>query len=144
MNIIRCGASARLFSSLCIVAAAAARQAPRPVDWPTWLGWATTAAVPASWLSGVTTHATVEVAPMPLLWVVPLAVYLASFIVVFAPGGRRLRRFELPAAMAALAVGPWLGSHGGTGSPRSLSFLRWHSGWCIAPGGSLSWREFSS
>lgn len=80
----------------------------RPVGWPRWLRWAAMAAVTASWLSGVTTHATVEVAPMPLLWVVPLAVYLASFAIVFAPGGRKLRRFEPPAAMGAVGVAAWL------------------------------------
>jgi hypothetical protein len=81
---------------------------PRSVGWTAWLRWGAIAAVPAAWLSGVTTHATVEVAPIPLIWVVPLAVYLASFVIVFAPGGRRLRRFELPAAMAAAGVAAWL------------------------------------
>lgn len=33
---------------------------------------------------GVTTHLTTDVAPVPLLWVVPLALYLLSFVVVFA------------------------------------------------------------
>jgi SAM-dependent methyltransferase len=73
-----------------------------------WLRWAALAAVPASWLSGLTTHATVEVAPIPLLWVVPLAVYLASFVVVFTPGGRRLRSVERPAVMAAVGIAAWL------------------------------------
>lgn len=81
---------------------------PRPVGWPIWLRWAALAAVPASWLSGLTTYATVEVAPIPLLWVVPLAVYLASFVVVFAPGGRRLRHLEQPAVMAAVGLAAWL------------------------------------
>jgi hypothetical protein len=81
---------------------------PRPVGWPTWVRWAALAAVPASWLSGLTTYATVEVAPIPLLWVVPLAVYLASFVIVFAPGGRRLRSLERPAVMAAVGVAAWL------------------------------------
>jgi SAM-dependent methyltransferase len=81
---------------------------PRPVGWPTWLWWAGLAAVPASWLSGVTTYATVEVAPIPLLWVVPLAVYLASFVVVFSPGGRRLRRLERPAVVVAVGLAAWL------------------------------------
>lgn len=81
---------------------------PRPVGWSMWLRWAALAAVPASWLSGLTTHATVEVAPIPLLWVVPLAVYLASFVVVFAPGGRRLRSVERPAVMAAVGIAAWL------------------------------------
>jgi spermidine synthase len=62
--------------------------------------WVALAAIPASWLSGVTAHVTVEVAPIPLLWIVPLAASLASFAIVFAPGGRALRAWE-PAMLAA-------------------------------------------
>lgn len=88
--------------------ATAALVSPTPVGWPTWLRWAARAAVPASWLSGLTTYATVEVAPIPLLWVVPLAVYLASFVVVFSPGGRRLRHLEPLAVMTAVGIAAWL------------------------------------
>jgi SAM-dependent methyltransferase len=56
---------------------------PRPTRRQTWT-WIALAALPASLLSGVTTHLTTDVAPMPLLWVVPLALYLATFILVFA------------------------------------------------------------
>ena len=49
-----------------------------------WLLWVALAALPSSLLCGVTTHLTTDVAPVPLLWVVPLALYLVSFIVVFA------------------------------------------------------------
>jgi len=84
--------------------AVAPQPVPHPIGWPTWLRWAAIAAVPASWLSGVTTYATVEVAPMPLLWVVPLAVYLASFVVVFSAGGRKFQRFELPAATVGVGL----------------------------------------
>ncbi|MFM8292381.1 MAG: fused MFS/spermidine synthase [Planctomycetia bacterium] len=76
--------------------------------WRQWLGWAALAAVPSSWLASVTTHATVEVAPIPLLWVVPLAVYLASFVVVFSAGGRRLAPFEGAALLAAAGLAAWL------------------------------------
>jgi SAM-dependent methyltransferase len=76
--------------------------------WSEWLTWALFAAVPASWLASVTTHATVEVAPIPLLWVVPLAVYLASFVVVFSSFGRRLQRFEGPALLVTSAVAIWM------------------------------------
>ncbi len=79
-----------------------------PIPWPRWLRWAVLAAVPASWLSSLTTHATVEVAPIPLLWVVPLAVYLASFVIVFSRWGRRLRPFEPAALAAAVALAAWL------------------------------------
>lgn len=95
-------------------AATSAREAPArddgraETDWTTWLRWAVLAALPASWLSSVTTHATVEVAPMPLLWIVPLGAYLASFVLVFSPGGRRFRAWEPAALLAAVALVAWL------------------------------------
>ncbi len=78
------------------------------VGWRQWLAWAALAAVPASWLASVTTYATVEVAPIPLLWVVPLAVYLASFVLVFSALGRRLSRFQGPALLVATGLAAWL------------------------------------
>ena len=47
--------------------------------------WMLLALVPASYLMGLTAFLTAEVAAVPLLWVVPLALYLISFIMVFAP-----------------------------------------------------------
>ncbi len=82
------------------------------IPWKQWLWWAGLAAVPASWLASVTTHVTVEVAPIPLLWVVPLAIYLASFVAVFTPAGRRLRRFEGPALIVASALALWMMASG--------------------------------
>ena len=46
--------------------------------------WVFLAALPSSLLLGVTTHVSTDLAPIPLLWVVPLALYLLSFILVFA------------------------------------------------------------
>lgn len=48
------------------------------------LTWLALAAVPSSLLLGVTTYLTSNIAPIPLLWVVPLALYLLTFILVFA------------------------------------------------------------
>ncbi len=55
------------------------------------LRWVALAALPSSLLLGVTTHVSTDLAPVPLLWVVPLALYLASFIVVFARWPDRAR-----------------------------------------------------
>jgi hypothetical protein len=49
------------------------------------LRWVALALVPSSLMLGVTTHLTTDVAAIPLLWVVPLALYLLTFILVFAP-----------------------------------------------------------
>jgi hypothetical protein len=48
------------------------------------LRWLVLALVPSSLLLGVTTHISTDVAAVPLLWVVPLALYLGSFILAFA------------------------------------------------------------
>lgn len=49
------------------------------------LAWLALAFVPSSWMLGVTTYLTMDVASVPLLWILPLAIYLLTFIIVFAP-----------------------------------------------------------
>ncbi len=49
------------------------------------LHWLALAFVPASLLYGITTYLTTDVAAVPLLWIVPLALYLLTFILMFAP-----------------------------------------------------------
>jgi SAM-dependent methyltransferase len=71
------------------------------------LKWVALAALPSSLLMGVTTHLTTDVAPVPLLWVVPLALYLLSFVVVFAGWPQAARRVigrVAPALLIFLAV----------------------------------------
>jgi spermidine synthase/F0F1-type ATP synthase assembly protein I len=46
--------------------------------------WMALAFVPSSLMLGVTTVLTTEIPPIPLLWVLPLAVYLLSFILAFS------------------------------------------------------------
>lgn len=60
---------------------AASPEAPI-TPWQRFL-WVARAFVPSSMMLGVTTYFTTDITPMPLLWVLPLAVYLLSFIVVF-------------------------------------------------------------
>jgi hypothetical protein len=54
------------------------------VPWRTRLRWVALAAVPSSLLLSVTSHATADVAALPLLWILPLALYLTTFIIAFA------------------------------------------------------------
>jgi hypothetical protein len=67
---------------------------------PPRLRWLFLAFVPSSLLLGVTTYLTTDLAAVPLLWVVPLALYLVTFILAFA---RRRWGRRRPAA-AALPV----------------------------------------
>jgi hypothetical protein len=46
--------------------------------------WVALAFVPSSLMLGVTTYITLDIAAVPLLWIIPLALYLLSFILVFA------------------------------------------------------------
>jgi hypothetical protein len=48
------------------------------------LKWLLLVFIPSSWLMGVTTYLTTDLAPIPLFWIIPLALYLVSFIVAFA------------------------------------------------------------
>jgi hypothetical protein len=47
------------------------------------LRWVALAAAPSSLMLGVTTYLTTDVAAIPLFWVVPLALYLLTFILAF-------------------------------------------------------------
>ncbi|WP_106639072.1 fused MFS/spermidine synthase [Allosphingosinicella vermicomposti] len=48
------------------------------------LYWMALAAVPSGLMLSTTTHLTTDIVAMPLLWVVPLALYLLSFVIAFA------------------------------------------------------------
>jgi hypothetical protein len=48
------------------------------------LKWITLAFVPSSLMLGVTFYMTTDIASIPLLWVLPLALYLVTFIIAFA------------------------------------------------------------
>jgi SAM-dependent methyltransferase len=69
--------------------------------------WCTLAATSSVLLLSVTTHITQNIAAVPLLWIVPLTIYLLTFILCFE--SRRLypRETLLPIAAAALGVMAW-------------------------------------
>jgi spermidine synthase len=72
-----------------------------------WLRWVALAFVPSSLMLSVTTYMTTDLAPVPLLWVVPLAIYLLTFILVFArrsPIPHRLMVRLLPMSVVLLTL----------------------------------------
>jgi spermine/spermidine synthase len=78
--------------------------------------WLLFSVVPSSLMLGVTTHISTDVAAVPLLWVLPLALYLASFVVAFSSIGdvfhkwlvRVLPLFVLTALVLILVnLGAW-------------------------------------
>lgn len=58
--------------------------APAPLGWARRLRWVGLALAPSMLLAGATNHLSLDLAPLPLLWVVPLALYLLSFVLAFA------------------------------------------------------------
>jgi hypothetical protein len=78
-----------------------------PIAWSRRLRWLALAMVPSSLMLGVTTYLSTDIAAMPLLWVLPLGLYLLSFIVVFGPGWNRFSRIVgrfAPGAALVLVV----------------------------------------
>ena len=60
--------------------------ADAPSEVPTWgrrLAWIGLALVPSALLTAFTNHVTTDIASAPLLWVLPLALYLLTFVLVF-------------------------------------------------------------
>ena len=70
----------------------------RPVTALRFGRWVLLAAVPSSLLLGVTTFITTDLVVVPLLWVIPLAIYLLTFMLVFA------QRKLVPHALMARAL----------------------------------------
>jgi hypothetical protein len=68
-----------------------------PIGQSTRLRWTLLAFVPSSLLLGITTFLSTDVAATPLLWVIPLSIYLLTFVIVFARSGRKI---STPAAVA--------------------------------------------
>ena len=66
--------------------------------------WIALAFVPSSLMLGVTSYLTVDLAPIPLLWSLPLSLYLISFILAFAPGARNERRQRIVVLLLPLVA----------------------------------------
>ena len=79
-------------------------RAARPVGWGRRLHWLALAAVPSGLMLSTTTHITTDIMAMPLLWVLPLAAYLISFILAFSPASETHRRIAVFLAPIALLV----------------------------------------
>ncbi|MDR0786743.1 MAG: fused MFS/spermidine synthase [Gemmatimonadota bacterium] len=67
------------------------------------LFWIALAFVPSSLLQGATTYITTDVAPAPLFWVLPLALYLLSFTLAFSR--RQLLRRSTLLTLQLIALG---------------------------------------
>ncbi len=89
------------------IAGDAADEALTPNVAPTWVqraGWVGLALVPSALLTAFTTHVATDVASAPLIWVVPLALYLLTFVLVFRDRALIPTRLLLILHLAAVIV----------------------------------------
>jgi SAM-dependent methyltransferase len=80
------------------------------------LHWAALAAVPSGLMLSTTTHLTTDIVAIPLLWVVPLSLYLLSFVTAFA-GRRGPANFITVLAPLVILVAGGLAFSAGAGNP---------------------------
>ncbi len=94
--------------------------------WGSRLRWVLLAAVPSSLMLGVTQHITTDLASIPLFWIVPLTIYLLTFVSAYS---RRLRiapawtGYALPVLIVALAVITFAPPTGSVLAPLGLHLL---------------------
>jgi hypothetical protein len=81
--------------------------ATSPIPWRTRGLWVLLAAAPSSLMLGVTAHLSTDVASAPFLWVIPLALYLLTFVIAFQarPWIPMPVTFLVQAALVAAMIG---------------------------------------
>ncbi|MBI5129576.1 MAG: fused MFS/spermidine synthase [Rhodopseudomonas palustris] len=87
-----------------INAAAASDAAAVAPSWILRARWIFLAAVPSGLLIAVTAHISTDVAAAPLMWVLPLSLYLLTWVLVFQPRPLLPHKWMLAAQPVAIAV----------------------------------------
>jgi hypothetical protein len=81
--IAACGVLLLRSPPMTVAAMSASEGDAPPPTWTTRLRWIFLAAVPSGLLIAVTAHISTDVAAAPLLWVLPLSLYLLTWVLVF-------------------------------------------------------------
>ncbi len=76
-----------------------------PPAWGRVFHWIALAAVPSGLMLSTTTHLTTDIVAIPLLWVLPLGLYLLSFVVAFAARRKVADFITLVAPLIILIAG---------------------------------------
>ena len=85
-----------------------------PVGWRRRMHWLLLAAVPSGLLLSTTTHLTTMVLAAPFLWVIPLGIYLLTFVFAFGTRGRVVRALMQSAPFVVLVLGTCVFFAGGS------------------------------
>ncbi|WIW89840.1 fused MFS/spermidine synthase [Sphingobium sp. V4] len=98
------------------MATEAVEASPPPPDGRTMLHWTALAAVPSGLMLATSLYLTTDIVAMPLLWVLPLGLYLLSFSLAFAVG-RRPAELCVLIAPIILLIGACIAFTGGVKFP---------------------------
>lgn len=78
------------------------------VRWRDRMQWMALAFVPSALLIAVTSHISTDIASAPFLWIIPLALFLGTFVLTFRHGGDRMHDILVrvqPYVVAPLVIG---------------------------------------
>src|SRR5262249_6208315 len=64
------------------------------IEWEQRAAWIALAFVPSSLMLAVTTYFSTDIAPVPLFWIAPLALYLLTFVVAFSARSAAAQSFS--------------------------------------------------
>jgi len=104
---IVCGWSTLSGSSNNIMASSTGKKTSAPLAWKKRIQYIILAAIPSSLMLGVTTVVSTEVGSFPLMWSIPLALYLLTFVFVFSkrnPISHRLLILILPGMLLLMPL----------------------------------------
>ncbi|MEM1166570.1 MAG: fused MFS/spermidine synthase [Planctomycetota bacterium] len=106
MIVLAAALTARLRAARSDTESASEEHSTAPIGMARRARWVLLAAVPSSLMLGVTQYVTTDVASAPLLWVLPLSLYLLTFVLAFGRAGIRpwVLDMVLVAAVGLLAA----------------------------------------
>jgi hypothetical protein len=94
----------RFATSMTVTHVETASSTSEAISWQQRMRWVALSIVPSSLLLSVTTYLSMDVAAVPLLWTIPLTLYLLSFVLAFARRRLLSPRFTLRALPLTLAL----------------------------------------
>jgi hypothetical protein len=103
--LVMLAARARWSTSTEVEGASIAYEQQELIGWRRIALWLALAAVPSGLMLSTTTHLTTDIVAMPLLWVIPLGLYLLSFVFAFNEGSRIATIFSRVAPVVLFLAG---------------------------------------
>ena len=102
--VVMCALSALAVMRQSRVVAATAGDDETGPGWRAYVLWAALAFCPSAMLAAFTSHLTQNIAPIPLLWILPLGAYLLSFILTFDSERWYSRHVWFPLFVCSVAI----------------------------------------